>query len=175
MQHTMSGGSGGFVVMSVMGQTEGVPSVSPAPAPAGATQIVPAGAPGAAPTTLTPGSPNAPAGSAPAPGGSMMSMMLPILLVFVVMIFLTSMTGRRERKKRAELMSSLKKHDKVQTMGGVIGTIAEINDHEVVLRLEEGRMRVSRAAIQTVLSEGKGSKANGVIEDKDRRPERVEA
>jgi preprotein translocase subunit YajC len=49
------------------------------------------------------------------------------------------------------MMSSMKKSDKVMTAGGIIGTIAEMTDDEVVLRLEEGKVRVSRSSIQAVI------------------------
>jgi preprotein translocase subunit YajC len=45
--------------------------------------------------------------------------------------------GRKEKKKRAALMASLKKHDKVQTVGGIIGTVVELTAEEVVLRVDE--------------------------------------
>jgi preprotein translocase subunit YajC len=54
------------------------------------------------------------------------------------------------------MMASLKKQDKVQMIGGEIGTIAELTDDEVVLRVEEGRIRFARSAVQAVLaSKGK--------------------
>ncbi|MCC6676556.1 MAG: preprotein translocase subunit YajC [Phycisphaerales bacterium] len=168
--------SGGWVLSAVVGQVSPELSAAPPPAPAGDKQVVPLGAPGA-PAGQT-GS--APAG--PVPGGagqaqsapSMLSMMLPLLLVLVVMIVLSSMSGRKEKKRREALLSAIKKHDKVQTLGGVIGTITDIDGDEVVLRLDEGRMRVSRGAIQTVLREARPGRVNGVIEDKDRRTEKAE-
>lgn len=166
--------SGGWVVSAVIGQDSPQVSATPPAAPAD-KQVVPLGAPGAVtgPSATTPGG-AIPGGAAQPQAPSMISMVLPLLLVFVVMILLTSMTGRKEKKRREALLSSIKKHDKVQTLGGVIGTIIEIDGDEVVLRLDEGRMRVSRGAIQTVLREGRQARVNGVIEEKDRRTEKAE-
>lgn len=87
--------------------------------------------------------------------------MNPIFLIafaLVAMVVVTSMTGRKEKKRRAQLMSSIKKHDKVQTLAGIIGTIVELGDTEVVLRVDEvsnTRIRFARSAIQGVVKEAK--------------------
>jgi preprotein translocase subunit YajC len=78
--------------------------------------------------------------------------LLPLLLLFF--IFMTGSTQRREKKRMAQLMSNLKKQDKVLTIGGIIGTVAEIRDDEIVLKVDENsntRMRFTRNAIQQVL------------------------
>ena len=95
-------------------------------------------------------------GSQPLPAASTGSsgspnMILWLFPVIAFMLLMTMMTGRKDKKKKAEMMSSLKKQDKVQMIGGEIGTIAEITDDEVVLRVEEGRIRFARSAVQTVL------------------------
>jgi preprotein translocase subunit YajC len=113
------------------------------------------GVPGAVQTTPETAQPLGTGGAAPAsPGtGSMIMWLLPAMLI--LMILMSVMGGRKEKKKRAELMSSLKKHDKVQTLGGIIGTVVEISDTEVVLRVEDGRIRFSKAAIQAVISDSR--------------------
>lgn len=96
----------------------------------------------------------------PQGGGSMMLiMMLPIAALMIFMF----LGNRKETKKRAALMAGLQRNDKVQTAGGMIGNIAEINDTEVVLRVDEitnTRVRVSRAAITAVLNHS--TKPDGV-------------
>lgn len=84
-------------------------------------------------------------------GSSMLLMMLPILVIFVLM---TSMGGRKERKRQKAMISSLKKRDRVQTQGGIIGVITEIKDDEVVLKVDEGsntKIRFAKSAVQRVL------------------------
>jgi len=90
------------------------------------------------------------------------------MLAIVLMLFFSSMSGRKEKKRRAALMESLKKHDKVLMAGGAIGTIAELNDREVVVRMEEGRVRYLRSAVQEVLTSAKGgSKESTLTETKE--------
>lgn len=92
-------------------------------------------------------------GGAPAkpPGGGLFALMPLFLVLMVVMMILS---GRKQKKRRKTLMSSLSKQDKVQTIGGVIGTVVELRDHDVLLNVDEGsgtRVRFAKSAIQTVL------------------------
>ena len=61
-------------------------------------------------------------------------MFLPLILV---MILFSVFGQRKERKKREALLSSVKKHDRIRTIGGVIGSVVELNDDTVVLKVDE--------------------------------------
>lgn len=121
----------------------------------------------AAPGTAPGNTPAAPSGLGP---------IFPILLaIMAFMIITTIMSGRKEKKKRAEMMSSLGKHDRVQTIGGIIGVIQELRDDEVVLRVDESsntRIRFARSAVQQVLKSG-GAKKDEADELDVRDPEAV--
>ncbi|HHN78824.1 MAG TPA: preprotein translocase subunit YajC, partial [Phycisphaerales bacterium] len=58
--------------------------------------------------------------------------------------------------KRAEMLAAIKKRDKVQTAGGIIGTVVETKGDEIVIKTEGTKMRFSRAAIQQVLKSARG-------------------
>lgn len=95
-----------------------------------------------------------PAAQQPSPWGFLMPMVI-LLAVFWLLIL---MPQRREKKKRAELLSSLKKGDKVQTIGGILGTVIEVREHEIIVKVDESantRLRFARGAVQTVLPDGK--------------------
>lgn len=88
------------------------------------------------------------------PANSGWPMLVIMLGVLVFMILMTTLTGRKERKRRAELLSGLATNDRVQTIGGVLGTIVEVRDDEVVLRVDENtntRIRFSKSAVQQVI------------------------
>lgn len=118
-----------------------------------------------APGTSTP--PGAPGGATPQPQGSPFGSFWLILFVFlIVMIVSQVMASRRERRKREGLLRGIAKHDKVQTVGGIIGTVVEFRgDDAVVLKVDENsntRITFSRSAIQQVIkSSGSGSNAGG--------------
>jgi len=72
----------------------------------------------------------------------------------VIMLFSMG-SGRKEKKKRAEMLSQLAKGATVQTVGGVKGTVMEVREgaDEVVVKVDEKSntsMRFARSAIIAV-------------------------
>lgn len=124
-----------------------------------------AGAPAGPATTGTTGAPAAPGASQTSQGlPSMLLLVLPLLLIIILGPVLT---GRKEKKKRALLMSSIKKHDRVQTIGGIIGIVSEVRDDEIVLKVDETsntKIRFARSAIQQVLKSSDAQPAPTVVE-----------
>jgi preprotein translocase subunit YajC len=94
--------------------------------------------------------------------------LFPMLLLFLVMMIMFTVLGqRRDKKKRAAMLGSVKKHDKVQTVGGVIGSIVELKPDTVVLKVDESsniRITFARSAIQHVFSDGPESEEVGSVE-----------
>lgn len=145
---------GGFSAWLAMAQTQ--PEVSATQGGETAAPAQPAGprVPGASGAPATTQAPAGGGGGGGAGGGGGFNMIWMLFLFLIVMVVMTSMTGRKEKKRRAALMSSMKRGDKVQTTGGIIGTIEEMGDNEVVLRVDEvskTRIRFSRAAVTTIL------------------------
>lgn len=104
-----------------------------------------------------PGTAVAPATQKPADPFGMMWMLIPFL---VIMVLVSVMGGRRDKKKRNALMSSIKKHDEVQTAGGIIGSVVELKDDTVVLKIDENsnvRMTFAKSAIVQVIKSGSGN------------------
>ena len=53
-----------------------------------------------------------------------------------------------------EMLNSLRKGDKVCTVGGMFGTIAELREDEVTIKVDENtRIKFTRAAIQRVVEQ----------------------
>lgn len=117
-----------------------------------------------------------PAGAQPPSpfGGSSMLLIFAVFLGF--MILTQVLSARKEKKRRDTLMTGLSKGDRVVTMGGIIGDVAEIGEDSVVIRLEDGRMRVSKAAIQSVIPSREHAKGNaGELEVKTASREKTTA
>lgn len=78
------------------------------------------------------------------------------LAVFAFMIINMILTSRRDQKRRAEMMSAIKKNDQVRTTGGIIGSVVEVKPDVVILKVDEGsntKITVVRTAIETVMKE----------------------
>lgn len=89
--------------------------------------------------------------------------MMPLIAVFILFYFLLIRPQRREQATRESMLSALKKNDKVVTIGGMIGTVANISadGQEVTLKVDDNtRIRMIRSSIQRVLSaEGESDKS----------------
>lgn len=85
-------------------------------------------------------------GSAP-PSASPWPLLIGIVVIFYFLMIRPQM---KEQKKRREMLSQLKKNDRVLTTGGMYGTIVTIADDEVTLKIDDSqnvRVRFTRAAI----------------------------
>ncbi|HMA15944.1 MAG: preprotein translocase subunit YajC [Bacteroidota bacterium] len=87
-------------------------------------------------------------------GGDPFMTFLPIILIFVVFYFLLIRPQQKKVKAHREMVSALRRGDKVVTAGGLIGTVTKIiSDTEAQVELAEGvRVRVVRHTISDVLS-----------------------
>ncbi|RMF85901.1 MAG: preprotein translocase subunit YajC [Planctomycetota bacterium] len=97
----------------------------------------PAGGAGGAPAAFDPGS------------------LICIGLALLVFYWFLFRGQRKERQKHAEMLTNLKRNDRVQTIGGILGTVVDVRDHEVVLKVDETnnvKMRFNRSAVKEVLT-----------------------
>ena len=79
---------------------------------------------------------------------------LPLILIFAVFYFLLIRPQQKKVKQHRELVSNLRRNDRVVTAGGIIGTVSKVvNDAEVQVEIAEGvRVRVVRSQIIEVLA-----------------------
>ena len=84
------------------------------------------------------------AAGAPAPNaGGGWSMWIMLLLIFVVMWLFMIRPQRKQQKELQNFRNSLKKGDKVVTVGGIYGEIAEIcSDEKTVLLRVDGDTKI---------------------------------
>lgn len=79
----------------------------------------------------------------------------PLLFVFALFYFLMIRPQQNERKKRDELLKEIKKNDKVVTIGGLIGTVADLSSdgQEVTVKLDDStRVKMLRSSINGLYS-----------------------
>jgi len=74
--------------------------------------------------------------------------MLPIILIFVIFYFLLIKPQQKKQKEHLEMVNKLKKNDEVITNGGIHGTIINVKDNSVILRIDDNcRMEVQKGSI----------------------------
>lgn len=106
----------------------------------------------AGPTTQAP---NAAPTTGPADGQQKNNSWIFMLVAaaFFVLIIWSSRKPKKEEQRRREMLANLKKGDKVTTIGGIVGTIIETRDDELVVKVDENsntRMHFARWAIRQV-------------------------
>ena len=79
---------------------------------------------------------------------------LPLVLIFVVFYFLLIRPQQRKAKDHKAMLDALRRGDRVVTGGGIIGTVARVdNPEEVTVDIADGvRVRVLRSTISSVLA-----------------------
>ena len=83
-----------------------------------------------------------------AQGGSQWSMWIMLALIFVVMWFFMIRPQRKQQKELQNFRDSLKKGDKVVTIGGIYGTVCEIKEGSVLIEVDNNvKIRVSKQAL----------------------------
>ena len=68
--------------------------------------------------------------------GSTWSMWIMLILIFVVMWFFMIRPQRKQQKELQAFRNALKKGDKVVTVGGIYGTVAEIKEGSNTVLIE---------------------------------------
>lgn len=83
----------------------------------------------------------------PTAGGGA-SFWIMILLLFGVMWFFMIRPQRKQQKELEKFRNELKKGDKVVTAGGIYGTVAEIQERSVLIKVDgEVKLRVDKNSI----------------------------
>ena len=117
----------------------------------GSVSAAPA-APAAETTAAQTGAPASDAGQqqAPPPSGTMM--MIPFIILIGVMIAISVRTNSKEKKKREEMMNSIRKGTKIMTSGGILGEIAEVQKDQFLLKVANNvQIAISRSAVAQVI------------------------
>ncbi len=73
---------------------------------------------------------------------------LPLILIFVVFYFLLIKPQQKQKKDHEEMLKALAKNDEVVTSGGIHGTVINVKDTSVVLRIDDNtKVEVEKYAI----------------------------
>jgi preprotein translocase subunit YajC len=81
---------------------------------------------------------------------------LVIFAMLLFFVFSSSKTKRNEQKQRDDMLKNMKRGDRVMTAGGILGSVVDVRDSEVVLKVDESsntKIKFSRDAIKKVLTD----------------------
>jgi preprotein translocase subunit YajC len=86
------------------------------------------------------------------PTGSGLLGLAPLIFIFAIFYFLLIMPQQRKQKKWQAMLGALKNGDRVVTSGGIRGTIINLKDDAVTVRVPPDglKLEVSRASVVSV-------------------------
>jgi len=105
-------------------------------------------------TTTTAADPNALTGRKQ-PQGIFGQPLFVIGMMLIVMYLFLFRGPRKKQQQHKQMVQGLQKNDKIRTIGGIIGTIVDIKDDEITLKVDESnntKIKVTPSAIGTNLS-----------------------
>lgn len=94
-------------------------------------------------------------------GSSGFEALLPLVLIFVVFYFLLIRPQQKKAKQHREMLTAIRRGDKVITGGGIVGTVTKVvDDAELMVEIApEVKVRVQRALVSAVLAKTEPVKA----------------
>ena len=78
-----------------------------------------------------------------------------LLMMFVVIYFVMMRPQKKKQQQHKQMLDNLKKNDRIRTIGGIIGTVVDVRNDEVVVKIDEAsntKIRFQRSAIGTVIT-----------------------
>ncbi len=77
--------------------------------------------------------------------------LLPLILIFVIFYFLLIRPQKSKEKEHSKMLGNLNKNDEVVTSSGIHGTIVNVKDKSVILRIDDNvKMEIEKSAIAYV-------------------------
>ena len=80
-----------------------------------------------------------------------------IIIAMVIFLFWSSSSAKRkEQRTRDDMLKNMKRGDRVMTIGGILGTVVDVRDTDVLLKVDESsntKIKFSRDAVKRVITE----------------------
>ena len=101
------------------------------------------------------------AGAAQPPGGLLGFLLGPfgmMIIIFGIIYMLIMRPQQKKQKQLAEMLRNLQKGDKVLTQAGIYGTIAQIDEKNIVLQVaDKVQVRIARWSVADKVTEELGA------------------
>jgi preprotein translocase subunit YajC len=90
-------------------------------------------------------------------GGGGLGAFLPLIIIFAIFYFLLIRPQQRKAKQHKQLLSELRKGDKVVSSGGLHGVITGLSDDVLTVEISpKVRVKMSRGSISGVIRRAEG-------------------
>lgn len=76
-----------------------------------------------------------------------------MLIMFVIIYIFMIRPEQKKQKDRQKMMGELKKGDKVLTIGGIYGKVAQLKDNVIMLKISDNStVEITKAAVSSVIN-----------------------
>ena len=83
--------------------------------------------------------------------GSPLMNLLPVILIFIVFYFLLIRPQKKTQDEHKKMVAGLKKNDEVITAGGIHGTIMNVKDNTVTLKVDDNvKIEIQKSAVSLI-------------------------
>jgi preprotein translocase subunit YajC len=87
----------------------------------------------------------------PTPAVNPIVNLFPLILIFAVFYFLLIRPQKKQEREHQKMLKSLEKNDQVITSGGIHGTIVNVKDKSVTLRIDENvKIEIEKNCISSI-------------------------
>ena len=92
--------------------------------------------------------------AASAPAGQMGSLVFTIAAMILIFYFFLIRPQKKQEKETKKMLDALKKGDKIVTIGGIYGTIFNVTESTVVIKVDDNtKIEFSKTAVSRVIAD----------------------
>ena len=74
--------------------------------------------------------------------------LFPLVLIFIIFYFLLIRPQKQKEKEHQKMLSGIAKNDEVVTLGGIHGTIVNVKEKTLILRIDENvKMEIEKNSV----------------------------
>lgn len=74
--------------------------------------------------------------------------LLPLALIFIIFYFLLIRPQKQKEKEHQRMISGINKNDEIVTLSGIHGTIVNVKDKTVILRIDDNvKMEIEKNSV----------------------------
>ena len=77
--------------------------------------------------------------------GGMGSTMLMLIMMIAVFYFMLIRPENKRKKEAEQMRSAVKKGDKITTIGGIVGTVVDVKENNIVIETSADQVRIELA------------------------------
>lgn len=93
-------------------------------------------------------------------GGGMLSTVVMFSLIILIFYFMILRPQQKRQKERQQLLESVKKGDKIVSVGGLHGTVIGVEDKTVLVQVADNvKVKMEKSAISAITRDGETAAA----------------